>query len=152
MNRPCLFLAATLLLLATGCATTAPPGGDAPDADTTEASDATTAFAPRAARVFVDGRDRGLTPRTVRVRRSFGASEVALVAGGAIERTYVLQRTASADSRSLDYSFWDGANDSNTFDAATLPHTKSGALVVPYSPYAITIHDRQYNLVLLVTE
>ncbi len=60
----------------------------------------------RQARIFLDGSDKRLTPRVLRVDRRFGYSEILLRIGKDRVRLFELEQTASSSNASeLIYSF-----------------------------------------------
>ena len=100
--------------------------------------------------VYVDGRERGLVPATIRLRRGMGDSEVTLVQEGRTIRAFLLERATSANATALTYSFF-GENDpeGTRYDASLLP--RAGAqYVIPYFHRPVLIEDRQYALTLIV--
>ena len=103
--------------------------------------------------VLVDGKEKGTVPSTVLVRRGMGARMVSLWQAGEEIRTYELQTVTTSDALSMTYSFFgEDTPTSTVYDVSTLPTAGKNNYVVPYSPYRITIEDRQYSLTLVVEE
>lgn len=109
----------------------------------------------RAVHVLVDGKDQGMLPATLRVRRSFGARVVSLWQAGKEIRHYELQTYYTADGMATEQGFW--ANDvggERTYDVRTLPTKKrdDNYFFIPYSPRPITVEDNVYQLILIVED
>lgn len=141
-------LALALLLPAAGCTTTA----SAPDAETPTA-------APRqiqSAFLFVDGRQRGVTPAEVRVRRNLGRNEVTLRVGPKLRtvRRYEFEYTSGSSRVMLDYTFGQASEGGiQRFYASELPSRKKGRVVtIPYYNRPILIVDREYQLSIYVED
>jgi hypothetical protein len=139
-----------LLLSSAGCRTT--------KSDADAVLPAFSLATPQPAHVFVEGRDKGMTPATITVRRDLGDQEVALrlrnPQGKLYDvRRYEIELVHSSNRGMLDYRATPNDTDNikgiNTED---LPRRNSGAYVVPYYNYPIRIEDREYNLTLIVID
>ncbi len=148
-RAPFFLLVAGALLLTAGCATKkeAADGG----ATTTAAAKKKKAQpAQNGATVYIDGRRRAAAPATVRVRRSYGESEVAIHVKGKEVRHYELERARTASSTQLDMGFGnDDADGGKRYDVSQLPKRKE-VYLIPYSPGPVTIEDRDYAVTLVV--
>lgn len=102
------------------------------------------------AQVFVDGEDRGLTPKTLRVRRGFGESVISLHVGKNLVRTFELERARTSNRSELDLTPATGSRSS--FDLTDLNTTRNGVYLIPYFPGPVEVEDRQYGLTLIVEQ
>ncbi len=138
-----LTLAAGLLLVA-GCTTTA--GVTVIPAQPSDAS-----FQTRNAFIFVDGKQRGMTPATVRIRRSFGATEVSLRTGPefTILRKFEIEWSTTSNRRMVQFTF---GNEDGIYDLTDLPTMKDGTYVIPYFSHRVQVEDREFSLVLIVED
>lgn len=145
-------LFAAVLHLTTGCAgnaRTAAPDGTIADAGV--AADGTPHT--RVVHVLVDGRDKGMLPATIRVRRGLGARMVSLWQAGKEIRTYELQTVQTSDGLSLAYSFFGEQTPTSTvYDVMSLPTAGENNFIIPFSPYRLTIEDRVFQLTLIIEE
>lgn len=143
---------AFVLIFAGGCAT----GRGASDGvvpDSSIAAAGSPMVYSRAVHVLVDGRDRGMVPRTVQVRRSFGTRMVSLWQAGKEIRTYELMSSPTGEGRQLEYSFFGSQDPTSTvYDVSNLPTDGENEYIVPFSPGRITVEDREYGLMLIVEE
>ena len=142
------------LLLVWGCV--AGPAGVSIEsrapADTTEAA---AAFVPQRAWVFVEGVQKGTTPATLRIRRSFEVTHFSLHVGPEFEevRRYEIERSDTYNRTMLDYTF-SGTSDGGvrTFNHTELGQDRRGRFIIPYFEYPVQIVDHEYDLVVIVSE
>ena len=148
MQARTLCFALMLLLFAAGCSTTQPATQEA------AGERAAQPFSAKSVYVYVDDDQKGVTPATIRIRRSFGAYEVTLRSATEVLRTFEIEQVSTADKTALDYSFWgDDSGATRTFDALNLKSKKDDdKYIIPYYSYPIRIEDRDYNLTLLVQD
>lgn len=107
----------------------------------------------QAIHVLVDGNDVGMTPMTVRVRRSFGTREVSLWQAGDEIRTYEIEMVHTSDGIQTQQGFWSTPSiDGATYDVRNLPTVGETTFLVPYSQSPIKIEDQAYGVTLLVSE
>lgn len=105
----------------------------------------------KSARVFVDGKEKAVTPATINIRRSFGEMDVSLVSGGKTVRRFELERTYTSEAGELEYSYFgDESGPVTQFDVSALSRTRKGAFIIPNMGQPIQIDDREYGLTLLV--
>ena len=139
-------LALVLLLPAAGCTTTAPEA----EARTAAPREIKSAF------LYVDGRQRGVTPAEVRVRRNLGRNEVTLRVGPKLRtvRRYEFEYTPGSGRVMLDYTFGQASEGGiQRIYASDLPSRKKGRIVtIPYYDRPILIVDREYQLSLYVED
>lgn len=156
-----LLLAAALLLLTTsGCATLFTGTSDTITIDSE----------PSGARVFVDGIEQGVTPATVRVRRSLGTTLVTLKLEGYDDRTFELMKEFNTVSVLNLFSPLSWAIDIATgalmrynpkgydlrlepvtaVNARDLPTNAAGHVLVPPSSRSLAIHDAALGVTLVV--
>lgn len=108
--------------------------------------------AVRQARVFLDGKDKGLTPRVLRVDRRFNYSEILLRIGKERVRFFEIEQTRSSNSNELLYSF----NATNTdgyyteINVEDLPKRRDNYYYIPFRADPLLITDRQYGLQIIV--
>ena len=104
------------------------------------------------ARVFLDGRDKGLTPRVLRVDRRFNYSEILLRIGKERVRLFEIEQTRSSNSNELIYSF--NAEDTDGFytelNVEDLPKKNDKYIYIPVRPEPLLITDRQYGLQIII--
>lgn len=154
MNRCHLIAFAGAFLLLSGCAHSAnTPGADtAADEPRTELRDAALAEA-EVVRVFLDGVDKGNTPRALRVDRRFGFSEILLRKGKERKRLFEIEQTSSSGSSSLAYQFGQ-TNDGYylTLNVEDLPKKRNSEthFYIPYTNAPLLITDRQYGLEIII--
>ncbi len=99
---PYSFLLAVLLL--TGCSSSRDTADEGTEGATVVLADQMTEV--QQARIFLDGVDKGLSPRTIRVDRRFGYSEILFRIGKERVRLFELEQTASSSNFSeLAFSF-----------------------------------------------
>ncbi|GAB5519305.1 MAG: hypothetical protein RhofKO_15560 [Rhodothermales bacterium] len=140
-------LVAVVTLLG-GCALLVPPKDDPREIGQKYLVDARNPFA---ANVFVDGRYKGTTPATIRVRRDEQYRIVTLHdADGHTLRTYELENVLTSNGTELAYSF-NGSDDMGmrSYDSGELPVNDS-SLVVPYFANPVQVEDRDFRLTLIV--
>ena len=142
------FLFAVLLL--SGCMTSRDSADEGAEGATVVMADQMTQV--QQARIFLDGVDKGLTPRTLRVDRRFGFSEILLRIGKERVRLFELEQTASSSNASeLIFSFRGTQNGSYTqFFVEDLPKKNDSYFYIPYTTAPLLITDRQYGMEILV--
>ena len=139
-------------VFAAGCASNKP-------ADGTGAEEKVLAsiFEGESVQVFVEGRDQGFTPMTLRVRRSLGEYNIALKKGKEVVRKFELgleSNTTSSPERQAIYM--DLQNDNSvmglkTFNIHDLESRNDTLFFIPNYNANFSIDDVQYGLTLLVT-
>lgn len=148
----------TLFFAASGCAgtreSTTETTPDAPRAatDASELRDATLAQA-EPVRVFLDGVDKGMTPRALRVDRRFGFSEILLRKGKERTRLFEIEQTNSSGSSSLAYQFGHTSDGYYlTLNVEDLPRKRNSDThyFIPYTTAPLLITDRQYGLEIII--
>lgn len=158
------FLLSTLVIVAlsltSGCSGSGSSiegdGITSTESDSTQAALRTGPGVKNIAYVYVDGKEKAVTPAIVRVRRSFGARTASLRVGvkRQVVREFEFEWNSSSSQSELAYSF------RGTVEGGVLSYTvpelpvikKTGVHVVPYSPYPIKIEDHEYELTLIVEE
>lgn len=107
-----------------------------------------------AAWIYIDGREKGVTPTTIQVRRGFGETTVALVAREETQRVYEVERVYTSSRSELDYTFGTSSIEGGvrTIDAEDLERDKKGRYLVPYYETPIAIEDRYFSLTILVLQ
>lgn len=106
----------------------------------------------RQARVFLDGKDKGITPTQIRIDRRFNHSEILLRIGKERVRIFEIEQTRSSNSSELLYSF----NAENTdgyyteIYAEDLPKKNDSYFYIPFRADALLITDRQFGLQIIV--
>ena len=106
----------------------------------------------RQARIFLDGMDKGLTPKVIRVDRRFGYSEILLRIGKERVRLFEIEQTASSSNASeLIYSF-KGKTDGiyTRFYVDELPKKNDRYIYIPYRSDPLHIMDRKYGIEILI--
>jgi hypothetical protein len=105
----------------------------------------------RQARIFLDGRDKGLTPKTIRIDRRFGYSEILLRIGKDRVRMFEIEQTTSSNSSELAYTFR-GSTDGyyTTLYVEELPQKSDEHIYIPFRRDPLLITDRQYGLQIIV--
>lgn len=145
---PAPFLLAALLLIS-GCSLSSSSGEDGIKSARADSSRLYT----KAVHVLVDGRDMGIIPMTVRIRRSFGTREVTLWQAGKEIRTYELELNLSSEGSQLLQGFYSSRSmDGDAYDVESLPKAGDDVYVIPYAQRPLKIEDRQYGVTLLVAE
>lgn len=156
MNRYHIIALAGALMLSSGCAhsaqTPAAATEDATKESGTELLDATLAQA-EVVRVFLDGVDKGNTPRALRVDRRFGFSEILLRKGKERMRLFEIEQTSSSGSSSIAYQFGQ-TNDGYylTLNVEDLPKKRNSEthFYIPFTQSPLLITDRQYGLEIII--
>ena len=115
------------------------------------------AFNVESVTVFVEGRNRGVTPTTVNVVRSRGEYEVALVSGKEIVRFYEIghggdQRGPERHIINMDLERDLSGLGYRTFDLADLESPNDTLYIIPYVSQPISIDDRKYGLTIVITD
>ena len=118
--------------------------------------DASTSINAESASVYVEGRDRGVTPMTLRVIRSRGEFDVRLMQGKEVVRIYELahggvQRSPEQHALNMDLESDNATMGFRTLGLDDLESFNDTLYVVPYSPETIAIDDKKYGLTLLVS-
>ena len=105
------------------------------------------------ARVFVEGKDRGTTPQTLRIFRGRRELSITLKQGNKTVRTFTLEETYSPNAAEIDFSFY-GQEENGTLKLTVeeLPTRDKMNYVIPFYEQILTIEDNQYGLTLLVTD
>ena len=133
-----------------GCASSRDTADEGVEGATVVLSDALTEV--RQARIFLDGVDKGLTPKVIRVDRRFGYSEILLRIGKERVRLFEIEQTASSSNASeLIYSF-KGKSDGlyTQFYVEDLPKKNDQYVYIPFRSDPLHILDRQYGIEILV--
>lgn len=141
--KPAIFILVMLVLLG-GCRSS----------QKSAENDKKTSSVYAATRVYVNGRDRGAVPGTVRVRRSFNEDTVVLRKGRTVLRRYELERVYTSNASELVYGF-SGSNsaEGTTFDLTSLKVSKdSTTYIIPHLSKQFVVEDRQYGLTLVIAD
>lgn len=104
------------------------------------------------AAVYVDSRYRGLTPREIRVRRSFGETSVTLRRGKEVVRAMEVEWSRRSGSY-LPYLF--GVDTDGTipvFELEDLDQAKDSTYIIPNLGVPIKVWDRIYGLTVWVED
>jgi hypothetical protein len=151
--RSLLALALLLPLLA-GCAHSSKTASDEPNADQPVALQDATLAQSEAVRVFLDGVDKGLTPRALRVDRRFGFSEILLRKGKERKRLFEIEQTSSSsNASSLAFQFGQTSDGYYlTLNVEDLPRKRNSDThyYIPYTSSPLLITDRQYGLEIII--
>lgn len=135
-----------ILVILGGCRSTSPAteaSADGAPADT---------LYTRAVHVLVDGKDRGVVPQTLRIRRSFGTEKVSLWQAGDEIRVYEIELSNTSAGEQLMQGFWSSpSSDGASYDVQTLPKGNDITYRIPYSDYPLRIEDNEYGVTLLVS-
>lgn len=139
-----------ILFVLSGCASSSATN----DAEGTEGATVVMAddlMEIRQARIFIDGSDKGLTPKAIRIDRRFGYSEILLRIGKDRVRLFEIEQTSSSNSSALAYSF-KGSTDGfyTTFFVEELPQKSDEHIYIPFRRDPLLITDRQYGLQIIV--
>ena len=104
------------------------------------------------ARVFLDGKDKGLTPRVIRVDRRFNYSEILLRIGKDRVRFFEIEQTHSSNASELTYSFNAENNDGfyTELFVEDLPKKNDKYFYIPLRADPLLITDRQYGLQIII--
>ena len=148
LNYSCCLLLALFCL--TGCASSRDSSEEGTEGATVVLADQLTEV--RQARIFLDGIDKGLTPRVVRVDRRFGYSEILLRIGKDRVRLFEIEQTSSSSNASeLMYSFR-GTTDGLyiKYDVDELPKKNEKHVYIPFRPEPMFITDREYGIEILI--
>ncbi len=109
-------------------------------------------FADNQAAVYLDGRYRGLTPREIRVRRSFGETSVTLRRGKEVVRALEVEWARSTGSY-LPYLFGvDTEGTTMVYNVEDLEQAKDSTYIIPNLGVPIRIRDRTYGLTVWVED
>lgn len=145
-----LFSLLLAVVLLSGCASSKDAADEGSEGATVVLADNLTEI--RQARIFLDGMDKGLTPKVIRVDRRFGYSEILLRIGKERVRLYEIEQTASSSNASeLIYSF-KGTTDGlyTQFYTEDLPKKNDQYVYIPVRPDPLHITDRQFGIEILV--
>ena len=106
----------------------------------------------RQARIFLDGKDKGLTPKVIKVDRRFNYSEILLRIGKERVRLFEIEQTRSSNSNELLYSFNATSTDGFYTEVFVedLPKKNDKYVYIPFRPDPLLITDRQYGLQIIV--
>ena len=139
-----------VVLSVSGCASSKDAADEGSEGATVVLADQTTEI--RQARIFLDGIDKGLTPKVIRVDRRFGYSEILLRIGKDRVRLYEIEQTASSSNASeLIYSFKGNTDGYYTqFYTDELPKKNEKHVFIPFRPDPLHITDRQFGIEILV--
>ena len=104
------------------------------------------------ARIFLDGKDKGLTPRVLRVDRRFNYTEILLRIGKERVRIFEIERVASSNASEVLFSFSAEGSDGfyRELYVEDLPKKNDKYFYIPLLPNPLSITDRQYGLQILV--
>lgn len=136
-----------VLLLGTGCAQTGPTRPAF-----TSLQEDTSVVAVQGVRVFVGDDEKGLTPGTFQVRRSFGERMITLRKGREVVRVYEVEPVYTSNAADLAFGFdGDASGDVLRYDLTQLNVKKDGTFIIPHlGGRPLAIEDRQYGLTLEV--
>lgn len=111
------------------------------------------AITVQVADVFVEGKDRGTTPQTIRIYRGRKELSVALKQGRKTVRTFTLEETYSPNAGQLDFSFR-GVSEGGTlrFTVEELPTEDDINFIIPFYEQVFTVEDNQYGLTLIIAD
>lgn len=105
----------------------------------------------QAIHVLVDGRDMGVIPKTVRIRRSFGTRMVSLWQAGKEIRTYEIEISSTADGDQTLQGFWStNSMTGDSYNVQNLPNDGEENYRIPYSERPLTVEDHTYGVTLHV--
>lgn len=105
----------------------------------------------RQARVFLDGKDRGLTPRVLRVDRRFNYSEILLRIGKERVRLFEIEQTRTSNASETIFGFSTTSDGYYTeIFAEDLPKKNDKYFYIPFRNDPLLITDRQYGLQIIV--
>lgn len=138
------------VLLFTGCSTSRDTADEGTEGATVILADQMTEV--QQARIFLDGVDKGLSPKTIRVDRRFGFSEILFRIGKERVRLFEIEQTTSSSNYSaLAFSF-NGSSDGQytKFNVEELPKKNDRYVYIPYTTAPLLITDRQYGVDILV--
>ena len=116
----------------------------------------TSAEAPpvRQARIFLDGKDKGLTPSVLRIDRRFNYSEVLLRIGKERVRIFEIEQTATSNASEINFSFSAEGNDGfyTQMYVEDLPkhNRREEYFYIPMLSRPLLITDRQYGLEIMI--
>jgi hypothetical protein len=146
-------LTAPILLIALlgGCATSKVYDDPALEGTTIEQTSNPEGVVQQRARVFVDGVDRGITPKEIRIDRRFGTAEVLLRIGKERVRLFEVEQTHSSNASELINSFKLQSNGQYmTVNVEDLPKRNDAYVYIPFLDQPLLIEDNKYALTLLV--
>ncbi len=114
-------------------------------------------FEGESVRVYVDGRDKGVTPMTLHVSRSRGEYDVKLRKGKVLVRQFdVALEGSSTSSPERQAIYMDLENNNSvmgiqTFDLNDLESPNDTLYYIPYYASALSIDDVKYGLTLIIS-
>ncbi len=115
-------------------------------------------FEGESVQVFVEGRDKGFTPMTLRVRRSLGEYEVELKKGKSVVRQFEIGIESSSNrSPERQAVFMDLERDQSvvglrTFGIEDLDSRNDTLYYIPHFNADLSIDDVKYGLTLIITD
>lgn len=113
----------------------------------------TSANTVQVANVFVEGKDRGTTPQTIRIYRGRKELSVVLKQGRKTVRTFTLEETYSPRAGEIDFSF-SGVSEGGSlrFTVEELPTNDKLNYTIPFYEQLFTVKDNQYGLTLIIAD
>ena len=152
MNYAVTYVSGLLLVLLSisGCATSRDSADEGAEGATVVLADQLTEV--QQARIFLDGVDKGLTPKVIRVDRRFGFSEILLRIGNDRVRFFEIEQTASSSNASeMLFSFNGSAEGMYTrYYVSELPKKNERYVYIPFRQEPLYITDRKYGIEILV--
>ncbi len=139
------------IILIAGCASSNP------DAEG-EQKELASVFDGETVRVYVEGRDKGYTPMTLRISRSRGEYDVKLKKGKELVRQYEvaiessINRSPERQAISLNLANDNAVMGLTTFGLEDLESSNDTLYYVPYYSSAISIDDIKYGLILVISD
>jgi len=141
------------LLYLTGCAATAPPvePENMPEETPETVTSDSVVVRTGTIHVLVDGRDRGILPTEIQIRRSFGIQFVSLYDGEEEFRFYELETYLSSSGQTVLDGFWQSETSEGTvYDVRHLEKKNEDYFYIPYTTSPIIIEDHTYNLTIRI--
>lgn len=146
-----IFLSVTLFALALtfGCAANNPGEGG---------KELSSVFDGEVVQVFVEGRDRGFTPMTLRVRRNLGENAILLKKGKELVREFEIALESSTNRSPERHAvFMDLERDESvmglkTFGIEDLSSQNDTLFYIPHYNTNLSINDVKYGLTLVITD
>ena len=155
MNRLLVLLTVVFMIIffSAGCAATAPPVE--PEVQSGDQSETASTDSIQVRRgtihVLVDGNDRGVLPKMVQIRRSFGDKFVSLYQGEEEFRIYELETSVTPGGQRVLNGFWsDNRPEGIVYDIRHLDKKNDDYYYIPYTEYPIIIEDNLYNLTIRI--
>ena len=128
------------LLFAVGCASTAPHSTDTKETGPDSAR----------ASIYVNGDRKGLTPASLRIKRSFGETKITLRQGEQTVRRFKTERVPTSNSAELLYRSGAPRIGRRSYRVDELPTQDDSTYVIPYFRRPIVVEDPRYKLDLVV--